>query len=299
MSDFLTFDPKDLPVPKLHGLMLGGVAPRPIAFASTVDRDGNPNLSPYSFFNVFGSNPPLAIFSPARRVRDNTTKDTLRNAQETGEVVIHTVSYDMVQQVSLSSGEYASGINEFIKAGFSPVPSLKVAPPRVKESPFHMECKVREIIQTGSSGGAGNLIICEVVLIHIHSRVLDTQEAIDPFKLDAVARAGGNWYVRAQGEALFEVPKPTGKGGVGIDALPDPIKNSKLLSGNDLGQLGNLPELPTMDRCRHLYQSPALQSFLAEHDQNLSAEHLAKVLLEQQQAQEAFALLMVHTNSKL
>ena len=203
----LSIDPKEISTGQLHGYLLGAVAPRPIAFASTIDVDGNPNLSPFSFFNVFSANPPILIFSPARRVRGNTTKHTLENAMETKEVVINVVNYDIVQQMSLSSTEYAKGVNEFDKAGFTMLKSDKVKPFRVAESPVQFECKVNEIIHLGNEGGAGNLIICEVVKLHIDEAVLDEKGAIDQHKIDLVARAGGSYYSRAK-EGFFEIPKP-------------------------------------------------------------------------------------------
>lgn len=239
----LQIDPKQITTPQLHGYLLGAIAPRPICFASTVDADGQVNLSPYSFFNVFSANPPVMIFSPARRVRDNTTKHTLQNVHDTGEVVINVVSYDMVQQMSLSSTEYPKGVNEFVKAGFTQAESVKVAPPRVAESPVQFECKVKEVVALGNQGGAGNLVICEVVWIHINEAVLDEHGKIDPHKLDPVSRLGGNWYSRAN-MGLFEVEKPLRTLGIGVDALPDAIKGSKVLTGNHLGMLANIEALP-------------------------------------------------------
>ncbi len=200
--------PGELPTPKLHGYLQGAVGPRPIAFASTIDEQGRPNLSPFSFFNLFSSKPATLIFSPNRRVRDNTTKHTLENARKTGEVVINVVNYDIVQQASLSSVEYPEGVNEFIKAGLTQLPSEIVKPFRVKESPVQFECKVKDIIELGQEGGAGNLIVCEVVLMHIDDAILDEKGQIDPYKIDLVARMGGDWYCRANGDALFEVAKP-------------------------------------------------------------------------------------------
>lgn len=226
--------------------MLGAVQPRPIAFASTVDTEGQVNLSPYSFFNVFSSNPPIMIFSPARRMRDNSIKHTLINARATGEVVINIVDYNIVQQMSLSSTEYAAGVNEFIKSGLTQVPSDIVKPPRVAESPVQFECKVKDIIELGQDGGAGNLIICEVVMVHVNDAVLDEDLHIDPFKIDTVARMGGNWYCRSK-DAMFEVPKPLAALGVGVDALPDHARNSTILTGNDLGKLGNIVNVPSRD----------------------------------------------------
>ena len=240
----ISFDPKDLSTGKLHGYLLSAVAPRPIAFASTVDADGNPNLSPFSFFNVFSANPPILIFSPARRVRDNSVKHTLENVEATKEVVINVVNYDIVQQMSLSSTEYAKGVNEFDKAGLTMLKSDKVKPFRVAESPVQFECKVNEIIKLGEEGGAGNLVICEVVKFHITEEVLDDNNTIIQEKLDLVARAGGDYYNRAK-KGFFEIPKPLLSLGIGVDAMPDEVKNSMILTGNDLGMLGNIERLPT------------------------------------------------------
>ncbi|WP_339695351.1 flavin reductase family protein [uncultured Roseivirga sp.] len=240
----MRIDPKEIPTGKLHGLMLGTIGPRPIAFASTVDQAGNVNLSPFSFFNVFSANPPILVFSPARRVRDNTTKHTLENALETKEVVINIVSYDIVEQMSLASTEYAQGVNEFIKSGLTEVTSEIVKPPRVGESIAAYECKVNEVISLGDEGGAGNLIICEVVLMHLKEEILNEQGMPDPIKADLVGRMGGDWYCRANGDALFELPKPNKNLGIGYDQIPQIIRNSVVLSGNNLGRLGNIEKLP-------------------------------------------------------
>jgi flavin reductase (DIM6/NTAB) family NADH-FMN oxidoreductase RutF len=240
----LTIDPKEITVGKMHAYLLGAVTPRPIAFASTIDVNGNVNLSPFSFFNCFGANPPLLIFSPARRGRDNTVKHTYENVLEVPEVVINVVNYSMVQQTSLASTEYPKGINEFIKAGFTPAASSVVKPPRVAESPIAMECKVLRVIETGDKGGAGNLVLCEIVKMHIAENILDEEGRIDPFKLDAVARLGSDWYCRVQGNSIFKVPKPLDRMGIGIDKLPENIRTSKVLTGNDLGLLGNVETLP-------------------------------------------------------
>ncbi|WP_304140747.1 flavin reductase family protein [Mesoflavibacter zeaxanthinifaciens] len=242
----LSFLPKDLETPKLHSYLLSAVAPRPIAFASTVDKDGRPNLSPFSFFNVFSANPPILIFSPARRVRGNTTKHTLENVEVTNEVVINVVNYDIVQQMSLSSTEYPEGVNEFEKAGLTMLKSDIVKPFRVAESPIQMECKVNEVVKLGTEGGAGNLVICEVVKMHINDEVLDENGAIDQVKLDLVSRAGGSFYSRAK-SGFFEIPKPLRTLGIGVDALPEHVKNSNILTGNDLGLLANVETLPTED----------------------------------------------------
>jgi flavin reductase (DIM6/NTAB) family NADH-FMN oxidoreductase RutF len=237
-------NPKDVSVGKLHGYLLGAVGPRPIAFASTIDPEGNPNLSPFSFFNVFSANPPILIFSPARRGRDNTTKHTYENVKLVKEVVINVVTHEIVEQMSLSSTEYAQGVNEFEKAGLTGLASETIKPFRVKESPIQFECVVNEVIELGENGGAGNLVICEVKLIHINDDVLDENGIIDQQKIDLVARMGGNWYCRAHGEALFEVAKPLTTLGIGVDQIPESIRKSEILSGNNLGQLGNVETLP-------------------------------------------------------
>ncbi|REE27766.1 flavin reductase (DIM6/NTAB) family NADH-FMN oxidoreductase RutF [Winogradskyella pacifica] len=241
-----TFDPQDLTTGILHGFLLSAVAPRPIAFASTVDKDGKPNLSPFSFFNVFSANPPILIFSPARRVRDNTTKHTLHNVEATREVVINVVNYDMVHQMSLSSTEYPEGTNEFEKAGLSMLPSDMVKPFRVAESPIQLECKVNDILPLGSEGGAGNLVICEVVKLHISEEVLNADQTINQEALDLVARAGGSYYSRAK-KGFFEIPKPLASMGIGVDNMPDHIKNSMILTGNNIGMLANVETLPNTD----------------------------------------------------
>jgi flavin reductase (DIM6/NTAB) family NADH-FMN oxidoreductase RutF len=223
------------------------VAPRPICFASTIDKEGKVNLSPFSFFNLFSSNPPIVIFSPARKVRDNTTKHTLQNLMEVPEVVINIVTYDMVQQVSLASCEYPKGTDEFIKAGFTKEAATLIRPPMVKESKANLECKVLEIKSLGEEGGAGQLVICEVLRLHVDDNLLDADKKFDQAKLEHVARLGGDWYCRVSKENLFMVPKPNVKLGIGIDAIPENIRYSKLLSGNQLGQLGNVHELPVVE----------------------------------------------------
>ncbi|WP_420855851.1 flavin reductase family protein [Zobellia amurskyensis] len=242
-KEMISVLPEAVSTAQLHGYLLGAVGPRPIAFASTVDEKGNPNLSPFSFFNVFSANPPILIFSPARRVRDNTTKHTLQNVLLTMEVVINIVNYDMVQQMSLSSTEYGKDVNEFEKSGLTMLPSDIVKPFRVAESPVQFECKVTKVEALGREGGAGNLIFAEVVKVHVDSNVLDEKGVIDQRKIDQVARMGGNWYSRAN-LGLFEVPKPLSTLGLGIDRIPERIRFSKVLSGNDLGMLGNVEEIP-------------------------------------------------------
>ena len=262
----LSINPKEISTGKLHGYLLGAIAPRPIAFASTIDADGNPNLSPFSFFNVFGSNPPVLIFSPARRVRDNTTKHTLENSLATKEVVINVVNYDIVQQMSLSSAEYPEGVNEFEKAGFTMLPSDEIKPFRVAESPVQFECKVKDVMFTGNEGGAGNLIVCEVVKIHISEDVLADDGSIDQHKIDLVARAGGSYYTRAR-DGFFEIPKPIATLGIGVDAIPLEIRNSPILTGNNLGMLGNVEQLPTED---------TVNNFGKEHSQFIGLEMVKK-----------------------
>lgn len=242
----ISINPKDISTAKLHGYLLSAVAPRPIALASTIDKDGNPNLSPFSFFNVFSANPPILIFSPARRVKDNTTKHTLENVHEIKEVVINIVNYDIVQQMSLSSTEYAKNVNEFDKAGFTMLKSDIVKPFRIAESPVQFECKVNDIISLGNEGGAGNLVICEVTKLHIHKSILNEDETINQHKTDLVARAGGSYYTRAK-MGYFEIPKPLTTLGIGVDSIPKEIRNSTILTGNDLGLLGNVEKLPSTE----------------------------------------------------
>ncbi len=284
----LTIDPKEVSTAKLHGYLLGAVAPRPIAFASTIDKDGNPNLSPFSFFNVFGANPPIMIFSPARRVRDNTTKHTLENALETKEVVINMVNYDIVQQMSLSSTEYPEGVNEFDKAGFTMLKSDVIKPFRVAESPVQFECKVNDVIFTGENGGAGNLVVCEVVKIHISDDVLDENGAIDQHKIDLVARAGGSYYSRAR-DGFFEIPKPISTLGIGVDAISEEIRNSRVLTGNNLGMLGNVEQLPTEE---------SVNNFAKEHPKFIGLETtkkhtFAQDFLKKNDVESAWKVLLV------
>lgn len=289
-----TISPKEVSIADFHSILLSAVAPRPIAFASTLDSEGNINLSPFSFFNAFGANPPILIFSPARRVRDNTTKHTLENVRQVPEVVINVVNYAMVEQTSLASTEYDKGVNEFIKAGFTQVPSVLVKPPRVGESPVAFECKVLQIIETGSQGGAGNLVICEVLLAHVKEEILDAKGKIDTRKIDLVGRMGGEWYCRANGEALFEIPKPLTTKGIGIDQLPDAIRNSSILTGNNLGRLANVEKLPSAEEIQG-FQDERLQNI----QQNFSGTELvrqthlyAQELLQAGKIQEAWRVLL-------
>ncbi len=240
----LTITPSEIPVPKLHHYLLGAVGPRPIAFASTIDKDGNRNLAPFSFFNVFSANPPIMVFSPARSGRTNTTKNTFDNVKEVAEVVINIVNYSIVEQMSLSSSPFDSDVDEFVKSGLTPIASETIKPFRVKESPVQFECKVNEVVELGTEGGAGNLVICEVTKIHIDEAILDENGTIDQHKIDLVSRMGGNWYCRANAESMFEIKKPIMTIGIGYDAIPEDIRNSSVLSGNDLGKLGGIEELP-------------------------------------------------------
>ena len=283
----LSIDPKEISIKKLHSYLLGAIAPRPIAFASTVGVDGNPNLSPFSFFNVFGANPPILIFSPARRVKNNTTKHTLDNAIATKQVVINVVNYGIVQQMSLSSSEYPEGVNEFEKAGFTMLPSDKIQPFRVAESPVQFECKVNDVIFTGENAGAGNLIICEVLKIHISDQVLAEDGSIDQYKIDLVARAGGSFYTRAR-EGFFEIPKPITTLGIGVDTLPMEVRNSQVLTGNNLGLLGNIAQLPTQEAVNNFgkehpkfigLETTKKHTFVQEYLKNNDVESAWKVLL--------------------
>ena len=286
----MTIDPQEIPMARMHALLLGSVIPRPIAFASTVDSSGNVNLSPFSYFNCFGANPPLLIFSPARRGRDNTTKHTYENILEVPEVVVHIVSYSIVQQMSLASAEYPKGVNEFVKAGFTEVPSLKVKPPRVKEAPVAFECKVMQVIPTGEKGGAGNLVICQVIMMHLNEEILDGTGRIDPQKLDAVARLGGDWYCRVHGDAIFKLPKPLDKLGIGIDQLPLHIRSSRVLSGNDLGILASVEKLP--DRITFEGSKEEVAAFEQARIKGEDAVHqLAKRYIEQGRIDDAWRIL--------
>jgi len=283
--------------PELHGLLLSAVAPRPIAFVSTIDSEGRPNLAPFSFFNVFSANPPIAIFSPARRVRGNTTKHTLDNVETTKECVINVVSYDILHQMNLASCEFEDGVNEFEKAGLTGIASDVVKPLRVKEAPVQLECKVREIIHLGEEGGAGNLVVSEVVRMHVSKRVFGEDGNIDPQKLDLVARMGQNWYCRAHGDAVFEVPKPGRELGMGVNALPDHIRNSSILTGNDLGRLAMASTIPAKEEIEAYYQQPNVKELLKEHHLNpKQVERMlhknAHLLLEQGKTTEAWNMLL-------
>lgn len=281
-----TVDPNQISQPELHSIMLTAVAPRPICFASTVDKEGNVNLSPFSFFNVFSSNPPVMIFSPARSGRDNSLKHTHENVKEVPEVVINIVNHDMVEQMSLSSTAYDKGVNEFVKAGFTQVPSEKVRPPRVGEAPVSFECSVMEIIELAQTPGAGNLIMAKVELIHINEAYF-TDGVLDTEKLDLVGRMGGSWYIRASKDALFEIPKPLRTKGMGVDALPMGIRESEVLTGNNLGRLGNMEQLPSKQDVMDISQDPEVKTL-----SKIELHHLAQRILEKGNAQKAMSILL-------
>lgn len=268
----ISYSPKDLTTAKLHSYLLSAVAPRPIAFASTIDAEGNPNLAPFSYFNVFSTNPPILIFSPARRVRDNSTKHTLENAEVIKEVVINTVNYDIVQQMSLSSTEYPEGVNEFEKAGLTMLKSDEVRPFRVAESPIQIECKVNDIVKLGTEGGAGNLIICEVLKIHMSETILDENGSVNQEKLDLVARAGGSYYSRAK-NGFFEIPKPLTTLGIGVDSLPEDVRCSSILTGNDLGMLANVERLPSKEDVILFIKDHLELSSISENEKHKKAQN--------------------------
>lgn len=290
----MILDLKDLKPSEKQYYLQHVIAPRPICFASTTDKEGNVNLSPFSFFNLFSTNPPIVIFSPSRRVRDNTTKHTLQNVLEVPEVVINIVTYDMVQQTSLASCEFPKGMDEFIKAGFTAIPATLVKPPMVKESKVNLECKVLEVKALGTEGGAGNLVICEVVRMHINDSLLDENKKIDQRKIHHVARLGGDWYCQVNEQNIFQVEKPNTQLGIGIDALPENIRNSNILSGNDLGQLANVQKLPVIDASfddDHLKQ--IIQYYNLNPEEMEKELHLyAKKLLDRAMVKEAWQILL-------
>lgn len=281
-----TIDPKELKTPDLQAILQGAVTPRPIAFASTIDREGNVNLSPFSFFNLFSANPPVLIFSPSRRVRDNTTKHTLENVLEVPEVVIHVVGFDLVEQMSLASTEYPKGVNEFDKAGLTAIKSDLITPPRVKEAPIAFECKVLEVKSLGTEGGAGNLVISEILKIYLDEKILDEKGIIDPFKLSPVARLGGNWYSKITPDSLFQIPKPLTTLGIGVDQIPAEIRNSGILTGNNLGRLGNVENLPSNAELEAFSQSAEIQEMRTrfQNDPDSWIDHLHRWAKEELEA---------------
>ena len=290
----LTLNLSTLKPADVQNYLQHAIAPRPICFASTIDTDGHVNLSPYSFFNLFSSNPPIVVFSPARRVRDNSTKHTLQNVLEVPEVVINIVDYDMVQQMSLSSCDYDKYTNEFQKAGFTEEKSTLVRPPMVKESKIKLECKVNQVIPLGTEGGAGNLVIAEILMMHIDESVLNADNKIDQTKLDLVARLGANWYARVNADNLFEVPKPNLNLGIGFDAIPASIKNSAILSGNDLGMLANVSEMPFVDPTFHDDTLKNIIQYFSINPDDMEKElhNYAKKLLQKNQVDAAWQVLL-------
>ena len=295
-----SINPKEIEIPKLHRYLLGSIGPRPIAFASTIDSKGNINLAPFSFFNVFSANPPIMIFSPARSGRTNESKDTYNNIKEVPEVVINVVTHDMVHQMSLASSPYDSDVSEFEKAGFTSLASDMITPPRVKESPVQFECKVNEVIELGDQGGAGNLIICEVLRIHVKESLLDQNEMIDQHKIDLVSRMGGNWYCRADKNSMFEIQKPITTCGIGFDALPTDIRNSSILSGNDLGQLAGIEQLPNETDVNEYKLLELSELFLSLEEDAVQLEieihKRAQDLLKRNLLEEAWLTLLSFNN---
>lgn len=296
----LSLDPKELTVQRLHQLLLGAVGPRPIAFASTIDESGRPNLAPFSFFNVFSANPPILVFSPARSGRTGQSKDTFNNAKAIPEVVINVVNYPMVHQMSLASSPYAPGVDEFVKAGFTPIASDKIKPFRVAEAPVQFECKIQQIIELGQDGGAGNLIICEVVQLHIQEDLLTENGLIDQHKIDLVARMGADWYCHANSQSMFEIKKPITTCGIGYDALPQDIKSSQILSANNLGQLAGIEVLPNETDVNEYKLLELSTLFLElEHDAAALEQALhkrAQELLTANQLEEAWLTLLSFNN---
>jgi len=274
-------DPTTTPTKDLHQYLLGAVAPRPIAFVSTVDSEGKPNLAPYSFFNAFSSNPPIVVFSSNRRVADNTTKDTLQNVKDTGEAVINVVTYPIVRQMAVTSISFPTEESEFAKAGLTPIPSDLVKAPRVKESPIHMEVKVQDIITLGEHGGAGHLVICKVVRMHIDEAVLGEKDRIDPHKLDLMGRMGRAYYVRASGDAIHTIVQPVMKVSIGYEALPEAVRNSTILSANNLGQLAGLERLPSAAELEEVRQNELIAKAIEQGDQ-IALHRLAKSALDDQ-----------------
>jgi flavin reductase (DIM6/NTAB) family NADH-FMN oxidoreductase RutF len=293
----ISFEPHDKTIPELFGLMLDAIAPRPIAFASTIDNEGKPNLSPFSFFNTFGANPPIIIFSPSLRGKDSTSKNTLDNVKLVPEVVINIVNYSMIQQINLASTEYKKGVNEFEKAGFTPLKSDLIRPFRVKESPVQLECKVINIIETGTGGAAGNLVICEIVKFHYQKGIFDENGKINPDKIDLVGRMGRDYYVRASGDSIFTLNKPEGDFGIGVDALPSEVKLSKVLTGNDLGILGGLKKLPELQEIDEFVKDKPFYVQLSVHKsdkkQFIAEKHkIAHSYIEKNKAENALKILL-------
>ncbi|HJS54026.1 MAG TPA: flavin reductase family protein [Chitinophagaceae bacterium] len=293
----MILDLKDLKTAEKQYYLQHVVAPRPVCFASTIDKAGNVNLSPFSFFNLFSSNPPIVIFSPSRRVRDNTTKHTLENVMEVPELVINIVTYEMVHQVSLASCEYPKDMNEFEKAGFTSEPASIIKPPMVKESKVKMECKVIEVKPLGTEGGAGNLVICEVLRMHIDDSLLDENKKMDQRKIHHIARLGADWYCKVDESNLFHVPKPNTELGIGVDALPESVRNSKILTGSNLGQLANLKEMPVIDPSfDDVHLKNIIQYYSVNPDEMEKELHAyAKKLLAEGKVKEAWQVLLANS----
>ncbi|WP_295234561.1 flavin reductase family protein [Sediminibacterium sp.] len=288
----------ELPIMQKQAWLQHAIAPRPICFASTIDEAGNINLSPFSFFNLFSSTPPIVVFSPARKGRDNTTKHTLDNVLAVPECVINMVDYSMVQQMSLSSCEYPKGVDEFIKAGFTKEAATMVKPPMVKEAKIKLECKINEVKSLGDQGGAGQLVIAEVLCMHIDDSILNAEGTmIDQTKLELVARLGGDWYCKVNSDNLFKVAKPNTALGIGIDAIPESIKNSSILTGNHLGQLGNVNELPSIDPAFHDDRLKNIIQYYSINPNEMEQElhKYAAELLNQEKVQEAWQILLSGT----
>lgn len=292
-----TIDPATLTTPQLQAYLQFAIAPRPICFASTINKEGQVNLSPFSFFNLFSTRPPICIFSPSRRVRDNTTKHSLHNVQQVPEVVINIVNYAMVRQTSLASTDYPEGVNEFEKTGLTMEASQLVRPPRVREAPVQLECRVTEIKELGTQPGAGNLIFAEVMMIHIREEILDANGMIDQMKIDLVARLGANWYSRVTPESLFEVEKPLRTMGIGVDALPAVARHSTVLTGNDLGLLGNAANLPTQEMLQKVREDPEIKFIFSQTNENERSlireqlHRLVKRMLDEGKTDTALAIL--------
>lgn len=296
----ITFNPQEISVQRLHQLLLGSIGPRPIAFASTMNAAGQANLAPFSFFNVFSANPPILIFSPARSGRTNETKDTYKNVKELPEVVINVVNFEIVHQMSLASSPYSPGISEFEKSGLTPIPSKTIKPFRVAEAPVQFECRVNEVKELGHEGGAGNLIICEVLRMHVREDLIDEKGLIDQHKIDLVSRMGGDWYVRADEKSMFEIKKPITTCGIGFDVLPIDIRNSRVLSGNDLGQLAGIEELPNETDVNEYKLIELSELFVSLENDAVELEaqlhQKAKALLSENKLEEAWLTLLAFNN---
>lgn len=293
---FRSYDPQTIPTPQLHEHLLGTIAPRPIAWVSTVDPQGRVNLSPFSFFNIFSSNPPVLIFSPSRRVRDNSTKHTLENAKATGEVVVNIASYELAGQMVLSSGEFEEGVNEFEMSDLAMEPSVLVKPPRVKDSPAQFECRVRDIISLGEGGGAGNLIICDIIYVHLSEDIFNEHGKVDPLRVDNIARMGGIWYTRAR-DGLFEHPTPKGSTGIGFQRLPEHVRSSRHLTGSELAKLASIAYAPGEEELEMVRSSSGMQeikSKYGDHKEEFDSKihALAKTLIAENKLEEAWRVLM-------